>query len=58
MTTILKDRTGFTATELTTFYREGKSITPTTALDKGVISEIKEVGIGATSHRLIINCQG
>lgn len=54
MTTILRENTGFLARELKAFYRQGKSITPDKAKDKGIIDGIKEVEIAPSTRRVVI----
>lgn len=54
MTTILRTNTSLLARDLNKFYREGRSITPEFALEKGVITDIKDVEIAPTAKTIVV----
>lgn len=54
MTTILREHTGFLARELKAFYREGKSITPEKALEKGVIHRVAPIAVDSRVRRVVV----
>jgi len=54
MTDILKANSEFKPSQLTKFYREGRSIQPAEALKCKVINEIKDVEIAPTARRVVV----
>lgn len=54
MTTILRENTNLLARDIRAFYREGKSITPEKALEKGIIQEVKEVEIDPRARVIVV----
>jgi ATP-dependent protease ClpP protease subunit len=57
MSAIITDHSNLGPRQLTKFYREGRSIDTKEALKRGVIHDIKEVGMSPTAQRLVIPSQ-